>query len=98
VTADSTIGLRYATVTDNVQLTVLVNGVERHTLNLPNRGSATAWADAILPVIEPRDATVTVRLNSGDVVWLDYLTPGRAAHPRPGGHGQAGCPRGSVRG
>ncbi|GAA3221483.1 hypothetical protein GCM10010532_051820 [Dactylosporangium siamense] len=71
------IDLRYATVTDNVNLTVLVNGVERHRLALPNRGSATAWATVTIPVAVPRDATVTLRLDSGDVVWIDYITPGQ---------------------
>lgn len=64
-------------MTDNVRLTVLVNGAERHSLTLPNRGAATAWADVTLPVAVPRDATVTLRLNSGDVVWIDYVTPGQ---------------------
>ncbi|WP_328473281.1 hypothetical protein OHA21_12090 [Actinoplanes sp. NBC_00393] len=77
VAAGASLGLRYATVTDNVRLTVLVNGAERHSLTLPNRGAATAWADVTLPVAVPRDATVTLRLNSGDVVWIDYVTPGQ---------------------
>jgi hypothetical protein len=71
------IGLRYATVTDNVRLTVLVDGVERHGLALPNRGGATAWATITIPVPVPRDATVTLRLDTGDVVWIDHITPGQ---------------------
>ncbi|MEU0554720.1 hypothetical protein [Dactylosporangium sp. NPDC006015] len=71
------IDLRYATVTGNVQLTVLVNGAARCTLRLPNQGSATAWATVTIPVPVPDDAAVTLRLDSGDVVWVDYITPGQ---------------------
>ncbi|XVU22953.1 carbohydrate-binding domain-containing protein [Actinoplanes sp. CA-054009] len=78
VTSGRTLGLRYATTTDNVRLTVLVNGAERHSVALPNRGAATNWADVTLPVAIPRDATVTLRLDSGDVVWIDYITPGQS--------------------
>ncbi|MCY1143750.1 DUF5010 C-terminal domain-containing protein [Actinoplanes sp. Pm04-4] len=82
VAAGRTLGLRYATTTDAVLLTVLVNGVARHTVALPNRGAATNWADVRLPVTIPCDARVTLRLDSGDVVWIDYLTPGQ--HRRAG--------------
>jgi hypothetical protein len=38
---------------------------------------ATAWATVTIPVAVPRDATVTLRLDSGDVVWIDSITPGQ---------------------
>ncbi|XVV10069.1 carbohydrate-binding domain-containing protein [Actinoplanes sp. CA-131856] len=77
VASGRTLGLRYATTTGNVRLTVLVNGVARHSVALPDQGSATAWADVTLPVAVPWNATVTLRLDSGDVVWIDYITPGQ---------------------
>ncbi|WP_097323127.1 hypothetical protein [Paractinoplanes atraurantiacus] len=56
--------MRYATTTGNLRLTVLVDGAEKHSVNLPNRGAATNGADVTLPV-------------TGDVVWIDYITPGQ---------------------
>ncbi|MEV0559934.1 hypothetical protein [Dactylosporangium sp. NPDC050588] len=44
---------------------------------LPNQGSATAWATVTIPVPVPDDAAVTLRLDSGDVVWVGYITPGQ---------------------
>ncbi|GAA1413201.1 hypothetical protein GCM10009662_56990 [Catellatospora coxensis] len=69
--------VRYATTTDNVKLTVLVDGVAATTVALPNRGSATAWATVTVPVRVPAGAKVAFRLDGGYVVWIDYITPGQ---------------------
>jgi hypothetical protein len=73
----SAISLRYATTTEDVSLSVLVNGQPVHTLSLPNGGSATNWQTVTIPAAVPNKATVTLRLNSGKVVWIDYITPGQ---------------------
>lgn len=73
----SAISIRYATTTDDVSLSVLVNGLQVRTLSLPNVGSATDWQTVTVPADVPNNATVTLRLNSGYVVWIDYVTPGQ---------------------
>ena len=34
-------------------------------------------AAVTVPADVPNNATITLRLNSGYVVWIDYLTPGQ---------------------
>ena len=84
VAAGRTLGVRWATTTDDVRATVLVNGRARASYAVPNRGSATAWSLSTLGISVPADATVTFRLDSGDVAWIDYITPGQTA-PGEGG-------------
>jgi hypothetical protein len=78
VARGSAISIRYATTTEDVSLSVLVNGRPVQTLSLPNVGSATNWQTVTVPAAVPNKATVTLRLNSGNVVWIDYITPGQA--------------------
>lgn len=77
VAKGAAIRIRYASVTDGLSVTVLVNGIDVATLALPNRGSSTAWETATVETPVPADATVALRLNSGYVIWVDYITPGQ---------------------
>ena len=87
VAAGRTLGVRWATTTDGVRATVLVNGRARASYAVPNRGSATAWSLSTLGISVPADATVTFRLDSGDVAWIDYITPGQTIPAKVGsGH------------
>lgn len=81
VSKGSAISIRYATTSD-VSLTVQVNGQQVQTLSLPNAGAPANWQTVTVPADVPNNATVTLRLNSGNVVWIDYITPGQMPSQR----------------